>query len=115
MKFEILSRRRYNQKFGNFKELELDWEDIDEDIVDILLYAVYKESDSIKNHMVKGSAVLTSAGYIRVKTNNPKCPLCGDSYEEGMHAISIVDNETEICSECGTREQLERFTGNYDR
>lgn len=34
------------------------------------------------------------------------CPKCGKEYE-GYPAISRVDNETEICPECGTREALE--------
>ena len=34
------------------------------------------------------------------------CPKCGREYE-GYPAISRVDNETEICPECGTREALE--------
>lgn len=35
-----------------------------------------------------------------------KCPKCGREYED-RPAISRVDNKTEICPECGTREALE--------
>ena len=34
------------------------------------------------------------------------CPLCGRSYGEAP-ALSRTDNETLICSDCGTRQALE--------
>lgn len=34
------------------------------------------------------------------------CPLCGGSYTE-RPAISRLDNRTEICPLCGTREALD--------
>ena len=37
----------------------------------------------------------------RVRT----CPLCGNLYR-GYPATSRLDNKTEICPECGTREAL---------
>lgn len=37
---------------------------------------------------------------------NRKCPKCGREYDE-YPAISRVDNETEICPDCGMREALE--------
>ena len=37
----------------------------------------------------------------RVRT----CPLCGNPYR-GYPATSRLDNSTEICPECGTREAL---------
>lgn len=34
------------------------------------------------------------------------CPLCGEAY--GDHpAISRIDNETQICPQCGTRQSLD--------
>ena len=36
------------------------------------------------------------------------CPLCNKEYSD-YPAISRVDNKTEICSECGTREALKAF------
>lgn len=33
------------------------------------------------------------------------CPICGKTYT-GHPAISRVDNETPICSDCGTRQAL---------
>ena len=34
------------------------------------------------------------------------CPLCGKTYAEPP-ALSRTDNETLICSDCGTRQALE--------
>ena len=34
------------------------------------------------------------------------CPLCGQTYGEAP-ALSRTDNETLICSDCGTRQALE--------
>lgn len=34
------------------------------------------------------------------------CPICGQTYH-GRPAISRLDNETEICQDCGTRQALE--------
>lgn len=34
------------------------------------------------------------------------CPRCGKNYC-GAPALSRADNETQICSDCGTREALE--------
>ena len=36
------------------------------------------------------------------------CPKCGKEYE-GYPALSRIDNKTEICPECGTKEALEAF------
>ena len=36
------------------------------------------------------------------------CPKCGKEYE-GYPALSRVDNKTEVCPECGTKEALEAF------
>ena len=34
------------------------------------------------------------------------CPKCGKTYH-GVPALSRVDNQTLVCSDCGTREALE--------
>ena len=54
-------------------------------------------------------------------TKNTTCPRCGggipNDYYRGQYpgAISRVDNETEICSGCGTDEAMEQFmTGTID-
>ena len=33
------------------------------------------------------------------------CPLCGKEYD-GVPALSRVDNVTQICPDCGTRQAL---------
>ena len=38
---------------------------------------------------------------IKIRT----CPICGTAYR-GHPAISRTDNETPICSDCGTRQAL---------
>lgn len=45
------------------------------------------------------------------------CPRCGDwipnNFQPGAYpgALSRTDNKTEICSECGTIEALEDYSG----
>ncbi|MBQ9349000.1 MAG: hypothetical protein IJT94_16960 [Oscillibacter sp.] len=34
------------------------------------------------------------------------CPICGQTYH-GRPALSRLDNVTEICPDCGTRQALE--------
>jgi len=46
------------------------------------------------------------------KLNNKSirvCPRCNREYDEEKtpHALSRIDNETEICPDCGVREALE--------
>lgn len=51
------------------------------------------------------------------KDDYPKCPRCGglipNNEQPGAYpgALSRVDNKTEVCSECGTLEAIEQFTG----
>lgn len=116
MEFEILTEQSFNRNFGDFTECENSWEDIEEKVVNLLLAAKYKSNASaIKEEIAQGKVATSFVGYIRKKTDLNKCPLCAGSIEEGMHSISIVDNKTRICPDCGMREQLERFTGSYDR
>lgn len=39
-------------------------------------------------------------------TRTAVCPRCGKEYT-GRPAISRADNQTPLCSDCGTREALE--------
>ena len=39
------------------------------------------------------------------------CPKCGNEYY-GYSALSRVDNKTEICNHCGTKEALTAFLTN---
>lgn len=43
-----------------------------------------------------------------MKNNERTCPKCGQIYNE-YPAISRLDNKTEICPDCGTKEALEQF------
>ncbi|MBQ3421062.1 MAG: hypothetical protein IJH34_05230 [Romboutsia sp.] len=116
MKFELLSEKLFNMNFGSFTDLELFWKEIDESVVDLLLYSRYKDkSKDIKEQILKGECYATIVGFIRLKTDLEKCTLCGSSFKSPFHSLSIVDNKTKICSNCGLREQLERYTGTYDR
>lgn len=48
-----------------------------------------------------------------------KCPMCNGPIPNALHegeycgALSRVDNETEICSECGVFEALQDFVQNF--
>jgi hypothetical protein len=44
-----------------------------------------------------------------------KCPKCkvNELLEPGGNALSRKDNETEICSDCGTQEALEEYLNQY--
>lgn len=42
------------------------------------------------------------------------CPLCNKRYS-GFPALSIKDNHTEICSECGTIEAVQNFIKKGDK
>lgn len=117
MIFEILTEQKLNDNFGDYTKCENLWKEIDESIVDMFLKMRYKEQDKeVKEHLLlKGESVAVVVGFIRLKTDLPKCPLCGGSYEEHLSSLSIVDNKTKICSSCGTREQLEGYLGVYER
>ena len=41
--------------------------------------------------------------------NKEKCPRCKRTYR-GFPALSRRDNETDICSDCGTAEAMEDYT-----
>ena len=49
-----------------------------------------------------------------------KCPICGGAIPNALHegeyagALSRVDNETEICSECGFMEAMQGFYKNIE-
>ena len=116
MKFEILTEQNFNNNFGSHVRCESLWTEIDESVVDLLLYTRYKdEAEDIKKEILKGKSIPAIVGYIRKQTNLDKCPLCGSSFEKPLCSILIVDNKTEICSDCGTREELERFFESYER
>ncbi|MBQ8997193.1 MAG: hypothetical protein IJ086_00705 [Clostridium sp.] len=116
MKYEMLSERHFNENFGDFKECETLWTEVPKDVVDIILSVSYRENANVvKKDMQEGKAIKVFVGFIRIKTESNKCPLCASSFKEPYAALSIVDNKTRICPDCGIREQLESYTGVYDR
>ena len=116
MKFEMLSEKNFGINFGSFQKSEGFWEELDESVVDLLLYARFRDNYEVAKKMVlEGKSVAVVVGYIRKQTRLEKCPLCGSSFEDMLYSLSIVDNETKICPDCGVREQLERFNCSYDR
>lgn len=56
--------------------------------------------------MTKTTSYTTSEGTV------VQCPRCR-AMITGFPALSRRDNKTKICSECGTLEAMEDFTGNY--
>lgn len=48
--------------------------------------------------------------------DNMVCPSCKNNIlEDGANALSRKDNETEICSNCGTMEALEEMNNDFLR
>ncbi len=43
-----------------------------------------------------------------MQTKNDICPLCNNKIE-GYPALSRIDNETKICSDCGRLEAIENY------
>lgn len=116
MRFEILTEQDFNRNFGSFEKSEKCWKETDESVVDLLLSAKYKEDKgAVKNQILNGKSIPSIVGFIRKKTDLEKCPLCGSSFEESLFALSIVDSETRICPDCGTREQMEMHLQSYER
>lgn len=120
MIIEKLLETTLNENFGDFSKCEGKWEELDLDeavrLLDIAYKISKKSEERVREHLQKDLAfnllqegmVLRLPGlYIREKNDNPKCPRCGNSYEDGLGALSRRDNETEICSNCGTMEAIE--------
>lgn len=63
--------------------------------------------DEVVERLKEGKSVRDGFSFYRIKTDLPKCPRCGSSYEEGTEALSRKDNLTYICSDCGVAEAFE--------
>ena len=54
---------------------------------------------------------------LEAESNAPVCPRCGgfipNSEQPGAYpgALSRTDNDTEVCSQCGTEEAMEQMSG----
>lgn len=65
-------------------------------------YQYYKERE---NHLCSLETLYMKVLMKEIRKRGKVCPKCKETYL-GYPAISRVDNETEICQECGQREAL---------
>ncbi|PLS19540.1 hypothetical protein CVD28_03740 [Bacillus sp. M6-12] len=66
------------------------------------------EEEAVIEQLKEGRIIYTPMLLFRAIVGENTCPLCGATYQ-GMGSLSRKDNETEICSDCGTREAMEDF------
>ncbi|WCK57581.1 hypothetical protein PP175_26310 (plasmid) [Aneurinibacillus sp. Ricciae_BoGa-3] len=66
----------------------------------------YFDKKNVEQMLLHGEVIYTPVMLFRAVVGEKTCPLCGGTFE-GLGAISRRDNETEICSVCGTREAME--------
>lgn len=123
--YEQLPDNTLNDAHGDFRACEYWWNPASAKDAQKLVEAAKAVMDvinpdtpcldwaSAKEAMGQGRAVHTPIGYIREKTDYPKCPLCGSSII-GLAALSRIDNKTAICNGCGEREAFEDFTDTID-
>lgn len=120
-KIERLSLKVLEENFRDFSKCEEKWEDFNDikDLKSIFArlrrineeirpnkYYVYYEEEVFMNNLLLGKVVEDMFFAYRLKTNYDKCPLCGANIIGGA-ALSRRDNQTNICSDCGTKEALE--------
>lgn len=67
------------------------------------------EDDYVKERLTEGKIVYTPMILFRGVIGSEVCPLCGATFEDGMGALSRKDNETIICSDCGTEEAMSEY------
>jgi len=69
----------------------------------------YYKWEYIKDLLEKGRVVEDPFMLYRVKSDLPRCPLCGGTYNEATHEYSISrrDNKTKICPQCGIDEAFQ--------
>lgn len=73
-------------------------------------YPAYEDEIFI-NKLKMGQTIQDMYNIYRVQTDFEKCSICGASIIPDTFAISRRDNETRICSECGTNEAIEDMLG----
>lgn len=64
------------------------------------------EEEYVKERLSEGKIVYTPMILFRGVVGTEVCPLCGSTFEDGMGSLSRKDNETFICSDCGTEEAM---------
>ena len=68
-----------------------------------------KDTNSLRNKAILES--VSKKIKIVESEGDAICPKCGEKYDSRLAAISRFDNETKICSDCGTAEALENMYG----
>lgn len=123
-KYELLPENTLGEAFGDFGKCEGQWRPLPEEMCRTFVssakrvceqmgysFASAFEWERAEAAMESGKVLHIPIGYIRARNGNPKCPLCGASYEAALEAISRADGKTHICPECGTKEALESYSG----
>jgi len=117
-KYEILGEKIFKENMNDFAKCEGLWQEVGEDKAFSFIKSAYdisismnEEREYLKEDRAReildaGELILLPLFWIREKNDNPKCPLCGCSYTD-YPALSRIDNKTDICSKCETKEALE--------
>ena len=74
-------------------------------------YYAYYEEEIMLNNLRLGETVEDMFFVYRIKTDYPKCPLCGSSIFPGDASLSRRNNKTELCVNYGFRESMEDLAG----
>lgn len=72
-------------------------------------YYLYYEDEVMVNNLSLGKVVEDMYFAYRIKTEYPKCPLCGSSIFPHTAALSRRNNKTYICRDCGQSEAVQDF------
>lgn len=121
-----ISKEVINQHFDKYNDCESLWEyDITlsisklQDIFSRLRrineqirpdeYHLYYEDEVMINNLSLGKVIEDMYFAYRIKTEYPKCPLCGSSIFPHTAALSRRDNKTYICRDCGQGEAAQDF------
>ena len=66
------------------------------------------EIDYIKDILVLGKVVKGYSEYFRIQDDDAKrCPSCGGIIDDIFYSLSIKDDKTHICDDCGEKEAFE--------
>lgn len=67
------------------------------------------DKEAVIEQLKSGKIISTPMLNFRAIVGDCTCPLCGATFDEGMGSLSRKDNDTLICTDCGTRESLEEY------
>ena len=66
------------------------------------------EIDYIKDILALGKVVKGYSEYFRIQDDDAKrCPSCGGMIDDIFYSLSIRDDKTHICDDCGEKEVFE--------